>query len=384
MPTRFAKVDDHLFRGGAPELIEIPILRDDWGVRWIVSLDEKTGKNIDHACQRLGIRHTILPLTDGNNPKFNELLPMIPEWVEYGPVYVHCLHGKDRTGAACATYRVLVDGWSVEDALAEAASFGMGWNVSKDTRKSFYQVVRRLVDKAQKDKNQNIDSPDIVSNHRGLIEETQPYPSPTTFNPLTSGFLDDEPARQGPSFAPYLDSGGNDYLNRPASARKKELLKLAALRLYRFSRPYDVQIYNTLWAASPKAAMQQGNTNLPDWQKPKAKLFSAIISDRAKMIIYPQEPNTTLIHAAMLKGADVILFRPVSGFDQYLIIDPAILTDIQEVGQDRNSAPLVGLHDNYDGEANFVFPGSGPGMVPGLSGGAGGFAGFVQVPTQQF
>jgi hypothetical protein len=382
MPLRFARVDDNLFRGGAPEEMEIPILRNVWGVKWIVSLDEEAGKKIDHACQRLGIRHTIVPLTDGHDKNFDELPSMVPEWSEYGPTFVHCRHGKDRTGVACALYRVIVDGWSIDDALAEAASFGMGWNVPKDKRRSFYDVVRRLL--AHQDQNQNIDSPDIVENQRGLQEELNPKPGLSSFNPVSSAFQDSDPILPGQqSFAPYLDVT-QDHLNRPASCRRKELEKFAAMRLYRFSRPYDVQVYNTLWASSPKAAMQQGQTNLPDWQKKDAKLFSAVILDDAKVVNYPQEPDRTLIHAAMLKGADVILFQPPSGFDQYLVVNPAVLSEIEAKDSDQNSAPLVGLHDNYDGEANFVFPGSGPGMVPGLSGGAGGFGGFVQVPTQQF
>lgn len=35
------------------------------------------------------------------------------------PVFVHCLHGKDRTGLLVAMYRVARQGWSVEDAYKE-------------------------------------------------------------------------------------------------------------------------------------------------------------------------------------------------------------------------------------------------------------------------
>lgn len=40
------------------------------------------------------------------------------------PVYVHCLHGVDRTGFVCAAYRVLVQNWPVENAVAEMKSLG--------------------------------------------------------------------------------------------------------------------------------------------------------------------------------------------------------------------------------------------------------------------
>lgn len=43
-----------------------------------------------------------------------------------GPVLMHCKHGSDRTGLMAAMYRVVVQGWSKEDALNEMTlgSFG--------------------------------------------------------------------------------------------------------------------------------------------------------------------------------------------------------------------------------------------------------------------
>lgn len=398
MPLRFAKVDDMLFRGGEPELLEIPILRNYWGIRWIVSLDERAGKYIDRACRILGIRHTILPLTDGNDPKVEELIPMVSEWKKEGPVYVHCKHGKDRTGMACALYRVLIDDWDVNDALAEAASFGMGYQVGPEHRKTFFKAVRRLVDKYEEtaDVNHNIDSPDIVSEHRSTLEEVQPIPAPATFNPLSSPFggTGDTGAFPGQqSFAPYLDNSGNDYLNRPASIRIFELLKLsqANQKVYKYCKVSDVEKFKTFWASSPEAALVQAKQNNPGFDQHGAQVFSVNISSRAKVKDFPQEPTKPLVQAGLLSGADVLRFQMGDGTSQYMIVDPAVLEDIlamrPQTGDDSNNdndVPMVGEHDNYDGMANFVFPGSGTGMVPGLSGGSGGFGGFVQVPTQQF
>lgn len=38
--------------------------------------------------------------------------------------YVHCRHGKDRTGFMCAVYRMQVDGWSYKESVAEMFSLG--------------------------------------------------------------------------------------------------------------------------------------------------------------------------------------------------------------------------------------------------------------------
>lgn len=41
------------------------------------------------------------------------------------PCYVHCEAGKGRTGVATACYRMAVEGWPLEKALAEGKSFGL-------------------------------------------------------------------------------------------------------------------------------------------------------------------------------------------------------------------------------------------------------------------
>lgn len=43
-----------------------------------------------------------------------------------GPVLMHCKHGSDRSGLMAAMYRVVVQGWSKEDALSEMTQGGFG------------------------------------------------------------------------------------------------------------------------------------------------------------------------------------------------------------------------------------------------------------------
>lgn len=44
------------------------------------------------------------------------------------PVFVHCQHGVDRTGTMCAMYRVVVEGWSRDDAIREMTEGGFGFH----------------------------------------------------------------------------------------------------------------------------------------------------------------------------------------------------------------------------------------------------------------
>lgn len=44
------------------------------------------------------------------------------------PVLVHCHHGADRTGVVCALYRMLHQGWTREEAMAELTLGGFGYH----------------------------------------------------------------------------------------------------------------------------------------------------------------------------------------------------------------------------------------------------------------
>ncbi len=53
-------------------------------------------------------------------------LRAIQEAQTQGPVLMHCKHGSDRTGLMAAMYRVVIQGWSKEDALNEMTLGGFG------------------------------------------------------------------------------------------------------------------------------------------------------------------------------------------------------------------------------------------------------------------
>ena len=44
------------------------------------------------------------------------------------PQLVHCQHGADRTGTMCVVYRVLIQGWSLDDALTEMKEGDYGFH----------------------------------------------------------------------------------------------------------------------------------------------------------------------------------------------------------------------------------------------------------------
>jgi protein tyrosine/serine phosphatase len=60
------------------------------------------------------------------------------------PVLVHCAQGSDRTGMMVAIYRIVVQGWSKEDALNEMVKGGYGFH-------PFWQDLVRYVQKLDVD-----------------------------------------------------------------------------------------------------------------------------------------------------------------------------------------------------------------------------------------
>lgn len=62
-----------------------------------------------------------------------------------GPVLMHCKHGSDRTGLMAAMYRVVIQGWSKEEALNEMTLGGFG--TSNGFKDGIRYMMRADVDK---------------------------------------------------------------------------------------------------------------------------------------------------------------------------------------------------------------------------------------------
>jgi protein tyrosine phosphatase (PTP) superfamily phosphohydrolase (DUF442 family) len=57
------------------------------------------------------------------------------------PVLVHCQHGADRTGTAVAIYRMVVEGWTREDAIEEMTHGGFGFHSEWSNLIAFLEKV---------------------------------------------------------------------------------------------------------------------------------------------------------------------------------------------------------------------------------------------------
>jgi protein tyrosine phosphatase (PTP) superfamily phosphohydrolase (DUF442 family) len=120
-----ARVTETLWRGGVPDAEGVRWLKER-GVRTVLSLRHFHGADESTFVRAAGLRYEQIRLASTDEPepaqvrRFFEII----QDPEAQPVYVHCLHGVDRTGAMIALYRMELEGWSQSDALAEMEFFG--------------------------------------------------------------------------------------------------------------------------------------------------------------------------------------------------------------------------------------------------------------------
>ena len=166
MIRRFRKVSDTLYRGSAPSISDLLLLKK-MGIKKIVSLDEIAGKRIDRATKLLGMKHVMLPI-DIN--KKSTLIRFLQQDMRKlfdigGPTFTHCEQGRDRTGLAIAIYRCEEQGWSCKKALKEAKSLGFGIGVNPKVIKLYDRVIKTVCGCKDNDTNSAYD---IVSNERDI------------------------------------------------------------------------------------------------------------------------------------------------------------------------------------------------------------------------
>lgn len=174
---RFQEVSPGILRGSAPTPKDLRVLKDVWGVKRIISLDLEEGEKIESLCNQLDIEHLILPIE--HNEDYSSDLRMkrtvkflsdniVDLLTTNQPVYIHCIHGRDRTGLAIALWRIKGEHTPEKEALAEAKSLGFGDGLSPEHLHLFLQTLKDA------DKEGDLGMidlmPDIASKARGTFD----------------------------------------------------------------------------------------------------------------------------------------------------------------------------------------------------------------------
>ena len=113
------RIDDKLYRS------EQPVAEDSeaivkLGIQSVINL-RFFDRNDDDYLKAYGLTLLNRPLLSWSiKPKeIAEILYLIEKQQQNGAVLIHCYHGADRTGLIAGMYRIIYQGWPVEEAKAE-------------------------------------------------------------------------------------------------------------------------------------------------------------------------------------------------------------------------------------------------------------------------
>jgi protein tyrosine/serine phosphatase len=117
----FARIAPGLFRGAQPTRAGFNLLQQA-GVKTIVNL--RTSRKDLALVKTFAFEyyHVRCRAWWPSTARIAEILSILKEAPP--PIFIHCLHGSDRTGLVVAAYRIVEQGWTREAALDELRGFG--------------------------------------------------------------------------------------------------------------------------------------------------------------------------------------------------------------------------------------------------------------------
>lgn len=122
------RVTPSFYRSAQPTEEGFANLSHELGVKSIVSLRAFHADDVLAGGNHLML--TRIPIHTWNIEEEDvvKALRAVLQAQKHGPVLLHCQHGSDRTGLISALYRVIVQGWSKADALAEMRGGEFGYH----------------------------------------------------------------------------------------------------------------------------------------------------------------------------------------------------------------------------------------------------------------
>lgn len=122
----FHKVTDTLYRGAQPSREGMRQLKQ-LGVKTVVNLRAFHSDRDEIGDTGLAREHIHFNTWHAEDKEVVRFLKIVTN-TNNAPVFVHCMHGADRTGMMCAIYRVAVYGWTKDQAIEEMTQGDFGFH----------------------------------------------------------------------------------------------------------------------------------------------------------------------------------------------------------------------------------------------------------------
>lgn len=124
--SNFYKVSDSLYRSAQPTAEGFRSMKD-LGIVTVVNLRSFNSDRREIGSTGLAYEHIYMKAWHPERKEVVRFLQIVTD-PKRTPVLVHCQHGSDRTGAMTAAYRIVVQGWSREEAVREMSSEEFGFH----------------------------------------------------------------------------------------------------------------------------------------------------------------------------------------------------------------------------------------------------------------
>lgn len=140
------QVTTNLYRGAQPKAAGMKQLKE-MGVKTVINLRARHSDKDEVAGTRLKSVRFEMEAWHGDEEDVVQFLRVVTDTNNL-PAFIHCRRGADRTGMMCAMYRVVVCGWTREDAITEMKKGGFGFspvwrNLVKFVEKADVEKIKR-------------------------------------------------------------------------------------------------------------------------------------------------------------------------------------------------------------------------------------------------
>ena len=137
-------IHENLYRGGRPEMADIDRLVEQ-NFKLIINFenDPNAVEAEKKYAEQKGLRYLSFPMNAWDTPNdqaVNEVIQILIK-SKNQKVFIHCKHGRDRTGLMSALYRVLVQKWKSQDAYTEMIDLGFR-KIFKNMENYYWQKAK--------------------------------------------------------------------------------------------------------------------------------------------------------------------------------------------------------------------------------------------------